>query len=116
MTEQMNNDIIGKVLNVSEKLGPGRSIGFVMAKLMEEYGEFGAEINIALGNMDPAKGGDDGIIGEACDVINCVVDLVYLIEKFKNPMFTKEQLFDMMQQRQEQKCEKWVRLANVKKE
>lgn len=116
MTEQMNNDIIGKVLNVSDKLGPRRSIGFVMAKLMEEYGEFGAEINIAMGNMDPAKGGSDGVIGEACDVINCVVDLVYLIEKHNNPLFTKEQLFDIMQRRQVQKCEKWVRLADVKTE
>lgn len=111
----MNKDIIGKVLEVSDSLGFRRSTEFVAIKLQEELGEFAVEIGIAKEMLPVHKGGDDGVLGEACDVINCVVDYTYLVMKQRNPSITKEDIFRLMAKTQEKKCEKWVKVALDKK-
>lgn len=107
----MQKDIIGKVLEVSDSLGFRRSTEFVAIKLQEELGEFAVEIGIAKEMLPSHKGGTDGVIGEACDVINCVVDYAYLVMRQRNPSITKEEIFRLMAETQEKKCEKWVKVA-----
>lgn len=107
----MQNDIIGRILNVSDKLGFYRGTEFVANKLQEELGELAVEVNIAKGWLPSEKGGTDGVIGEACDVINCIVDYTYLLMKQRDPSLTKEDIFRAMSLVQEKKCEKWLKVA-----
>lgn len=107
----MNNDIIGGILNISDTLGHYRGTEFVANKLQEELGELAVEVNIAKGWLPAEKGGSDGVIGEACDVINCIVDYVYLVMRQRDPSLTKEDIFRAMAIVQKKKCEKWMRLA-----
>ncbi len=45
--------------------------------------------------------GEDGIVGECMDVINCILDLLYQT----NPEITEEDMIAI----QKRKCEKWVK-------
>lgn len=56
---------------------PERSREKVFLHLVSEIGELAEEANIHAGELakDP---GEDGIVGEACDVINCLADLLWL--------------------------------------
>lgn len=68
--------ILDNIQEVSE-VAPKRSSYQVLAKLMEELGELSVEVNIKHGNINK-KGGSDGILGECCDVIIAVTDLLFL--------------------------------------
>ena len=69
--------IVDEILKVS-RIMPSRHPFPVLAKLMEETGELAQEINIREGFIVNKEPGKDGIIGECADVLNCVIDILYL--------------------------------------
>ncbi len=87
MLKKLNFDY---VFGVSDKLKDGRTIADVIGHTMEELGELATEVKIADGKSykDP---GVDGIVGEAVDVIVCLLDWAYircqLTEPFKMRMW-----------------------------
>lgn len=96
--------MIQNILDTSKK-APFRTKYQVLAKLMEEVGELATEVNIDLGYVKKPTG-TDGIIGEALDVINCAVDLIYLHQS----QITAEQLEIM----QNAKLKKWISTVEKK--
>lgn len=104
------------ILNCSTVLGGGRNMDFVFGKTAEEFGELAVEVQISKGRLPLEKGGTDGIIGEACDLINCAVDLIYLEMEMMNPNVTIEMVIEEIKKRQKIKCQKWLEKAGVNKE
>lgn len=100
----MTHEFIENILAVSRSVKP-RHINNVALKLCEESGELAKEINIETGFLNKLKG-DDGIIGEACDVINCAIDIIYL----SNPDITAEEINACMVK----KLDKWKKVASPK--
>ncbi|MNU37243.1 hypothetical protein D3C71_258950 [compost metagenome] len=72
----------------------GRKAADAFKHLLSEVKELGEEI-------ENGGTGADGVKGEAMDVINCVLDLVFML----HPEVTIEELDELM----EAKCQKWVR-------
>lgn len=89
--------MINQVFEVSKKAGK-RTRYEVLAILMEEVGELATEINIAEGYKKRPEG-KDGIIGECADVLNAVIDIMYLTD----PTMTDEKFKAIMQK----KLDKW---------
>ncbi|UOX40397.1 MazG-like pyrophosphatase [Aeromonas phage GomatiRiver_11] len=90
---------------------PDRSMGFVLGKLIEEVGEFAKSLN------QPERC-DERPVGEAADVINCVVDLLYLQYKADHPELPETQIVDMIKnelnEQLDVKSAKWVKKACIK--
>lgn len=76
-----------------------RTVSSVMEHLKGEVLELEDEVAKYINN-EPS--GDDGILGEAVDVMICAMDLVYL----KNPSVSSEYVFSVV----EKKLAKWERL------
>lgn len=88
---------------------PDREIGFVFGKLAEEYGEFVASIN------QPHRSPED-YFGEGADVLNCVLDLIFLATKRNlSGCHTDEEIYDIsiaeLNRRLPIKAAKWVKKA-----
>lgn len=87
---------------------PSRTMGFVMGKLMEEVGEFAKSLN------QPDRC-DERPVGEAADVINCVVDMLYLQYSTDYPELDNAQIVDLITKelntQLDMKAEKWVEKA-----
>jgi hypothetical protein len=66
---------------------PPRTGEKVYLHLLSELGELGEEASIHAGELYKSVG-PDGVVGEACDVMNCLGDLVW--KKFTDP--SKEQM------------------------
>ncbi|GAL18857.1 hypothetical protein JCM19235_2280 [Vibrio maritimus] len=66
-----------KIVEVSSQI-PKRDKSTVLAKLTEEIGEIAVEIEIERGNIPASKGGNDGVFGECCDLINVAVDMAWV--------------------------------------
>lgn len=79
--------IIKLIFAVSEEVRP-RTIPQVMLKLAEEQGELAKEVNIVEGFVNKPEG-EDGIVGEAVDLIICAVDVIKLAA---GATFTEEEL------------------------
>lgn len=78
-----------------------RSPGNVFDHLRSEVLELWDEIeNVEQGRPE----GEDGIVGEAMDVINCALDIIYL----HRPDLNVRELTEIMTE----KCEKWRRKAS----
>ncbi|BAV39202.1 hypothetical protein BPT24_077 [Tenacibaculum phage pT24] len=75
-----------------------RHIAGVALKLNEEVGELSTEIAIDLG-MSYKEAGKDGVVGEAIDAINCLLDIILL----NKPDITADEL----NQIQYEKLKKW---------
>lgn len=91
-------DMVEIVRSFSQKIKNGRTPQTTFSHLRSEVIEL--EIELALHNI----GGtieNDGIIGEAMDIINCALDIVFQV----CPDITTEQLNAL----QTAKCEKWAR-------
>ncbi|MGF1720703.1 hypothetical protein L4D20_11760 [Vibrio kyushuensis] len=58
--------------------GLTRTLDFDLAKLVEEVGELAVEIQINQGRLPESKGGDDGVLGEAVDVVNVALDIAFI--------------------------------------
>lgn len=71
----------------------------VLASLQEEVGELAKEVRIRFGSSykEPDR---DGIVGEVCDCISCLIDLIYVVE----PDITEERMKDILKF----KMTKWV--------
>lgn len=73
---QKTANILEIVWRTSRKIKDGRTPQDVLAKSMEELGELSQEVLIAADKhyKDP---GNDGIVGEAIDVMICMADMIY---------------------------------------
>lgn len=56
---------------------PHRTGEKVYLHLLSELGELGEEANIQNGELYKSAG-PDGVVGEACDVVNCIADLIWV--------------------------------------
>lgn len=87
---------------------PKRDTGFVFGKLIEEVGEFTKSIN------QPGRC-DEEPVGEAADVINCVVDLLYLHYVRANPDKSEQdviqQVVERLNKELNKKSAKWIEKA-----
>lgn len=95
----MKIGIIEEILKSSRSINNNRKPFQVLCKLFEEIGELTTEINIVEGFLPKEKGGKDGIIGETADVMNCLIDLMYLY----NPDITESEFKTIMTN----KLQKW---------
>lgn len=69
--------LVSEILNTSKDITNDRTISDVLTHAMTELGELAQEVQIAEGKSYKQEGAD-GIIGEALDVINCMVDMIYV--------------------------------------
>ena len=69
--------LISEIVKTSIQVQNQRSIDDVLIHAMTELGELAEEVQIAQGNSYK-QSGPDGVIGEALDVIACMVDVIYL--------------------------------------
>ncbi|WJZ27887.1 MazG-like pyrophosphatase [Serratia phage 92A1] len=96
---------INEVLRVSE-FAPIRSVEQVMLNLVEEVGELSVCVNRPYKATEP-------LIGEAADVINCVIDIVWLdyIHSAKADGLSyaqvREKMTDELNAQLRKKCAKW---------
>lgn len=56
-----------------------RTVEQVMLKVGEEFGELSTEINVLNGFLSSKKGGSDGAVGEAIDIIIGLIDVINLV-------------------------------------
>lgn len=93
--------IVTDVFEISKK-APHRNSYQVLAKLMEEVGELAEEVNIKKGfiKKEPGK---DGIKGEAIDVIQCALDIIFI----NDIEVTEEELESIMKSKLTKWSKKW---------
>lgn len=68
--------VITEILDVCREIKSDRSVGTIFVNLEGEMNELYNEIWDSLGD-DQTNHGEDGIVGEAVDVILCAVDIIY---------------------------------------
>lgn len=83
-----------------------RTLYSVLTSATSELGELAEEVMIAEGNSYKAPG-KDGIVGEAIDTIQCLLDIIHLA----NPKLRESDINAMMQA----KCNKWIDKATQHK-
>ena len=83
------------VVTVSDRIHNQRTEQDVFNKLIEEVGELAIEISVLTGNTYK-KGGVDGVVGEAIDAINCLIDLI----RVHKPELTEVDLVDIAYRKQ----------------
>lgn len=96
-----NRNIIELVFEASDEItnaGYPRNPTAILTKGFEEIGELATEIGIKHYGFYKETG-TDGVVGEAIDVINVMLDLIHVSE----PDVTPAQIYDMMQR----KLNKW---------
>lgn len=86
-------------VNARELIVKKRNLYSVLASLMSEVGELGEEIAIENGHSYKAKG-EDGVVGEAIDVIVTALDLITVA----NPELTEQMITEMALR----KVNKWM--------
>jgi hypothetical protein len=91
---EIKKDLIALVRQFSEQIKNGRTIQNVHTYLCDEVTELGIEIY----TDEP---GEDGIAGEAIDVIICALDLIFL----SKTEWTDQDIVEYAQK----KCSKWSR-------
>ena len=69
--------LVSEILDTSKAVTNDRTISDVLTHAMTELGELAQEVQIAEGKSYKQEG-TDGVIGEALDVINCMVDMIYI--------------------------------------
>lgn len=97
MTTRLNH--VEKILEVCRNIQSIRSRASVWNHMMGEIQELADEINKFDANVKP---GEDGIMGEACDVMLCLVDLIYQYY----PEATQQDIYDRIVH----KLDKWQRV------
>lgn len=94
--------ILDIIKNVSEKIKNNRHPKYIILKVFEEVGELAKEIKAKYDTNGYEKKGKDGILGEGCDSLITIIDLL-LIEGY-----TKEDILKTI----DKKCNKWNEKAN----
>lgn len=69
--------LVSEILETSRQIDNGRTIQDVLTHAMTELGELAQEVQIAEGKSYKQQGAD-GVVGEALDVINCMIDIIYV--------------------------------------
>lgn len=93
--------IIGEIVNIGKKiciLKPTRQLSNVFLSLSEEIGELATEISVRVKSSSKISG-EDGIKGEAVDVILCALDILHL------EGCEEDEIIELMRQ----KGAKWLR-------
>lgn len=91
--------MVEEILAACERIKNDRNLCSVFLHLKEEVQELNTEV---IASVFSNAQGEDGIIGEAVDVILCAVDVIYQ----QNPSITKEQIAEVVAR----KIAKWERL------
>ena len=79
---QVSSTAISAIVNVSKKIKDDRSLDKILMHAITELGELSEEVLIDKG-LSYKNPGVDGVVGEAVDLIICVVDLLYIHLKQK---------------------------------
>lgn len=87
--------VVTDILQVSRTIDSPRNLHSVMSHLSSEV----LELDDELYKDVP---GEDGVLGEAVDVILCAVDMIYI----KHPDITEEQIGEVVKR----KLAKWQRI------
>ena len=91
--------LITEVVLTCEHIQSPRTAADILLHAVTEIGELALEIQIDEGKSYKQTG-DDGIVGEALDVIVCMIDIIY---NQMGQFFEEEQLVDWVRP----KLEKW---------
>jgi hypothetical protein len=91
--------LIDATFAVSDSIDNGRSIENVLTHMMTEVGELALEISIDQGRSYK-DASEDGVVGEAVDVILCALDVIRLYD----PSITAEDILAIAHR----KLAKWV--------
>lgn len=83
----MTTTVVKQVLEASASIENNRTFQDILIHLMTEVGELAQEIEIEEGKSYKQPG-KDGIVGEAIDVINCALDIIYQYDN----MITEDEL------------------------
>lgn len=94
--------LYGIVSEFSDRVNDGRTNQKIYNHAMGEMVELQSELLYERAGIAP---GADGIVGEAIDVIACMMDII----RKNYPDITEEQLEDIMLE----KCTKWERKVNA---
>lgn len=88
-----------------DKVKNNRTLSTVLLHLVQELGELTTEIQIEGGHIQKTPS-DDGIVGEAIDVIICALDII----RIHDPEITEEEIISYCQK----KLNKWLKNENEK--
>lgn len=94
--------LVKQIQHASQSVQDFRTTQDVLIHAMTELGELALEVQIDQGKSYKTAG-PDGIVGEALDVIACMVDMVYV----HSPLLTEHDLINMLQP----KLVKWQTLS-----
>lgn len=90
------------VENVSKKINNGRTPDKVFYQVVEEVGELSKEVRAKYDQNYYKKEGEDGILGESCDILISLLDFLIL------QGFTEQQVIETINK----KCNKWNNKIN----
>lgn len=97
--------LISEIVKTSIQVQNTRDIQDILTHSMTELGELAQEVQIDQGNSYKQPG-SDGIVGEALDVIACMVDMIYV---HYGVAADEEYLISLMKP----KLEKWKEKAKI---
>jgi len=103
--EPSPGSVVKQILATSRAVSGPRSKYAVLSKAMEEMGELAQEVMIDEGDHYKPKG-KDGVIGEAVDVIVCMVDMIYGMDN----SITEDQIQEIVAK----KLVKWINTLTEK--
>lgn len=92
--------LIRTVLEAADSICNGRDVAHAVRWAEGEMEELALEVSRHQQGDAP---GEDGIIGEAVDVIQCVIDAVRLA----HPDLSHDEIISQMEEAMERKCLKW---------
>lgn len=85
------------VEETSKSIQNGRTSKNVFLQVVEEVGELSKELRVKYDNTSYKQEGEDGILGESCDILVSLIDLLIL------EGYTEEEI----NQTVSKKCNKW---------
>lgn len=101
-SDAQSETLVKLIFETCAKIENHRSTSNILTHLMTEVGELAQETIIADGQSYKGPG-EDGIVGEAIDVIICAVDMVH----HQHPNITEEELMNLCRL----KLAKWKKFA-----
>jgi hypothetical protein len=93
-----------RTVDENSRVAKRRTLDSVCHSTGAEYGELCEEIMIVNGQSYKTPG-KDGVVGEAIDIIACLLDLIHVYD----PSITEDQLNTIMAT----KCAKWVEKTSM---
>jgi hypothetical protein len=96
--------LVTETFKYSDTIKNNRDAFYVLSKCVEELGELSVEVQIATG-VSYKEAGKDGVVGEAIDLITCVLDLI----RITHPNLSEEDLVAIAIP----KLEKWKAKATI---